>query len=380
MSVSAILTLLFPFVHAYSRFHTTCTTPSSRTNYVSSPDTRGTFDILWSCLFTIIACTWTIQHLNVPEQPGIDPRELRGFQKLRWNLRGVRRSLKWMLVTTIAPEYILGKALADLYAAYRSKNMMWIYSQLDGVDWGLTYGFFTNMGGFVLDQSPNETPDGKRPFSGSDADALHTGQQDLEEDVANKSPDIAFGKLGVSRLIENGSHKFASVSIRENDSAEDAFVCSPEILPHGISAKPAGRIPAYVPEMETVPLHHHLDQQQPPETYQFFPKRSFFGENLAPSPETHRGDHLRNDLPIVELAPNSITVPLLRQNKSAIILERILPTMATRRKVVANKREARKPVLEMGATIWESPILRAAGGTLSPNLVHVVCRLLIFYL
>jgi hypothetical protein len=40
-----------------------------------------------------------------------------------------------MLVTTIAPEYILGKALADLYAAYRSKNMMWIYSQLDGADW-----------------------------------------------------------------------------------------------------------------------------------------------------------------------------------------------------------------------------------------------------
>lgn len=35
--------------------------------------------------------------------------------------------------------------------------------------------------------------------------------------------------------------------------------------------------------------------------------------------------------------------------------------MATRRKVVANRREARRPVLEMGATIWESPILRAAG-------------------
>jgi len=107
-----------------------------------------------------------------------------------------------MLVTTIAPEYILGKALADLYAAYRSKNMMWIYSQLDGADWEWTHGFFTNMGGFVLDQSPDETPDGKKPFSGPDADALHTGQHDPEEDVANKSHDIAFGKLGVSQLIE----------------------------------------------------------------------------------------------------------------------------------------------------------------------------------
>jgi hypothetical protein len=379
MSVSAILLLLFPFVHAYSEFHTTCTTPSSRTNYVSSPDTRGTLDILWSCLFTIIACTWTIQHLNVPEQPGIDPRELRGFQALRWNLRGVRRSLKWMLVTTIAPEYILGKALADLYGAYRSKNMMRIYSRLDGVDWELTHGFFTNMGGFVLGQSPNETPDGKRQFSGPDADALHTGQQDLEEYVANKSLDLVIGILGVSRLIENGAHKFASVSRRENDRPEDVFVCSPEISSHGISAKPANRIPAYIPEMERVRPHHHLDQQQALETSQSFPKRSLFRENLAPSSEKQR-DHLRKDLPIVELAPNSITVPLLRQNKSAIILERMLPKMAARRKVVTNRREARRPVLEMGATIWESPILRAAGGTLSPNLDDVLCKLLTFYL
>ena len=115
MSALTIVAFLITSVQAYSKFLTICTTPSSRTNYVSSPDTRGTLDILWSCLFSIIACTWTIQHLNVPEQPGIDPRELRGFQKLRWNLKGVRRSLKWMLVTTIAPEYILGKALADLY-------------------------------------------------------------------------------------------------------------------------------------------------------------------------------------------------------------------------------------------------------------------------
>jgi len=285
-----------------------------------------------------------------------------------------------MLVTTIAPEYILGKALADLYAAYRSKNMMWIYSQLDGVDWELTHGFFTNMGGFVLGQSPNETLDGKRPFSGPDADALRTGQQDLEEGVANKSPDIAFGKLGVSPLIENGAHKFASVNRRENDRPEDVFVCSPEISSHGISAKPANRIPAYVPESETVRLHHHLDQQQALETSQSFPRRSFFREILAPSSEKQRGDHLRKDLPIVEMAPNSITVPLLRQNKSAIILERMLPKMATRRKVVANRREARRPVLEMGATIWESPILRAAGGTLSPNLDDVLCKLLTFYL
>lgn len=30
--------------------------------------TQTVFDILWLCLFTIFACTWTMQHLNVPEQ------------------------------------------------------------------------------------------------------------------------------------------------------------------------------------------------------------------------------------------------------------------------------------------------------------------------
>jgi hypothetical protein len=122
-------------------------------NFVSSPNTRGTLDILWSCLFTIIACTWTIQHLNVPEQPSFDPQDVPWHQVLRWNLNGVWRSIKWMLVTIIAPEYILGKSLADLYAAYQSKKEMQTYAIEDGVEWGLTQAFFANMGGFILTQS-----------------------------------------------------------------------------------------------------------------------------------------------------------------------------------------------------------------------------------
>jgi hypothetical protein len=50
-------------------------------------------------------------------------------------------------------EYILGKAVADLYAAYQSKKEMQRYAIKDGVEWGLTQAFFANMGGFVLAQS-----------------------------------------------------------------------------------------------------------------------------------------------------------------------------------------------------------------------------------
>jgi hypothetical protein len=72
MASKMLLVLLFLFLatgsHAYTRFDTTCTLPTVLVNFVSSPDSRGTLDILCSCLFTIIACTWTIQHLNIPEQ------------------------------------------------------------------------------------------------------------------------------------------------------------------------------------------------------------------------------------------------------------------------------------------------------------------------
>ena len=136
MSALTIVAFLITSVEAYSNFLTICTTPSSRTNYVSSPDTRGALDVLWSCFFTIIACTWTIQHLNVPEQPIFDSRELPWYKDWLWKLQGFRRTLKWMLVTIFAPEYILGKAVADLYAANRSRREMQTYAKSDGVEWG----------------------------------------------------------------------------------------------------------------------------------------------------------------------------------------------------------------------------------------------------
>lgn len=108
---------------------------------------RGTLDILWSCLFTIFACTWTIQHLNVPEQ-----RHGRDKSKLgciKWLLKGPLNSTKWMLITAFAPELILGKAWSDLSAARKNKRRMQEWAEKDGVEWELSHSFFANMGGFV---------------------------------------------------------------------------------------------------------------------------------------------------------------------------------------------------------------------------------------
>lgn len=179
----AIIAFLFANgISAYSEFSTTCSIPPADINYVTSPNTRGTLDILWSCFFTIIACTWTIQHLNLPEQRGNRDPGFRG--NVKWIAKGLWSNSKWMLATMIAPEYILGKALADLQAAYSSVDFMRDFAIADDVEWGLTQGFLANMGGFVIVQ--------KRTRKVDEEGMLHDGEplkDDSNEDKLEKSED-----------------------------------------------------------------------------------------------------------------------------------------------------------------------------------------------
>ncbi|KAF8242583.1 hypothetical protein K440DRAFT_527539, partial [Wilcoxina mikolae CBS 423.85] len=58
------------------------------------PRTRGTFQILYSCTFTLALCVYTAIHLNVlPRHEG--------------NLIYYRRKTKWVLIALIAPEVVL---------------------------------------------------------------------------------------------------------------------------------------------------------------------------------------------------------------------------------------------------------------------------------
>lgn len=58
---------------------------------------RSIWDIIWSCLTTIFACTWLAVHLNVPEQG-------RGWL---WNF--ARRTAAFV-IGLIAPEWIIMEA------------------------------------------------------------------------------------------------------------------------------------------------------------------------------------------------------------------------------------------------------------------------------
>ena len=57
-----------------------------------NPDSRGTFDILTTCLITLLLCAWTAVHLNV-SPPG-------SFWKPVW------RKVGWLILAVLAPEMV----------------------------------------------------------------------------------------------------------------------------------------------------------------------------------------------------------------------------------------------------------------------------------
>lgn len=143
----SVLTLCLS-TEAYTVFHTNCTLPPKEYSFVHSPNSRGTLDILWSSLFTIIACTWSVQHLNVPEQR-LD-RNPGWMGDFKWNLKGLWTKLKWMLGTVLAPEMVLAKAMGDLYQARKVTKSMQAFAREDNVQWTMTHSLLADLGGFAM--------------------------------------------------------------------------------------------------------------------------------------------------------------------------------------------------------------------------------------
>lgn len=70
----------------------------------AGPTERGTLNLVWSCVLTIFACTWTVLHLNIPTHN--DSKWTRSLRKV-----------KWMIINIVFPEFILSKAICDLRLA-----------------------------------------------------------------------------------------------------------------------------------------------------------------------------------------------------------------------------------------------------------------------
>ncbi len=133
-----------------TEFRTNCTLPPDIVNYVTPPNTRGTVDILLSCLATILLCTWSIQHPNVPVY-----LKTRGWKD---QLAKALKQVKVMIFTIIAPELLLLLAFGDLSCAMDLTAQIGSVAEKDDVEWSLVHSFFTNMGGFEISFS-GDTPE-----------------------------------------------------------------------------------------------------------------------------------------------------------------------------------------------------------------------------
>lgn len=134
-----------------SSFNPTCTIPPDGTNYVSGPNIRGTTSILWNCISIILLCTWNIQSLNIPASRLHTNSTL---YKIWWAILDSRTKIKWMILTVLAPEFLMGMAFHEWRTAKANCNeRMSQYADKDGVEWEMIHTYFSNMGGFVLDFS-----------------------------------------------------------------------------------------------------------------------------------------------------------------------------------------------------------------------------------
>ena len=106
LPLAFLLALLLCFATAKAQNSTepASNKPNVKIGWENGPTQRGTLTLVWSCMSTVIASTWTILHLNIP-----------GRYDGVWLKIG--RKTKWMLITILFPEFIFSKALSELQMA-----------------------------------------------------------------------------------------------------------------------------------------------------------------------------------------------------------------------------------------------------------------------
>lgn len=105
----------------------------SQKGFVGVSGGRGTFDIIWGCLFTIILCTASVR-INYPSA-----------SEQTWQVWA--RNFRWFIVSLAVPELPMIIATGQRQEARRSVH----YWQSSGyLKWTLRHGFYANMGGIIL--------------------------------------------------------------------------------------------------------------------------------------------------------------------------------------------------------------------------------------
>ncbi|KAF1999590.1 hypothetical protein P154DRAFT_576771 [Amniculicola lignicola CBS 123094] len=112
--------------------------------WVSEPDQRGTVSLIFSCVCTVIICTWNALHLNVPERRKSNSKWLLFFRKLGY-----------LAVALLGPEMIAYLAIVEWNHAREVSKDMKAYKR-NGT-WSDTLSFFVLMGGVEVRRADGTT-------------------------------------------------------------------------------------------------------------------------------------------------------------------------------------------------------------------------------
>lgn len=72
---------------------------------------QSSWHIVSTCLSTMIACIWSIQHLNIPDT-----------DDSQWEK--TKRKMEWMVITVLFPEMILIRAVFEVHMAWKALRLM----------------------------------------------------------------------------------------------------------------------------------------------------------------------------------------------------------------------------------------------------------------
>ncbi|KDR79429.1 hypothetical protein GALMADRAFT_1240173 [Galerina marginata CBS 339.88] len=127
----------------------TATQPIPSNQLSCSADQRSIWDILWSCLATIFACTWVSIHPNIPppnEKWWMGP--LRRLELMTWAILAPELMILWAMRQWIGARKLANEWSGALNFKYCS---IWV-KMLDISDlrWTKTHGHFVQMGGFPV--------------------------------------------------------------------------------------------------------------------------------------------------------------------------------------------------------------------------------------
>ncbi|KFY93545.1 hypothetical protein V498_04358 [Pseudogymnoascus sp. VKM F-4517 (FW-2822)] len=118
---------------------------TERLGWTETPNSRGSIDILYTCLSTIFLCSWTVLHLNIPSSSDT-PKKI------------FLRKLKWMAIAIIVPEFVAA-------LAFNQWRQVWTLKlRLKSLSW--TQAWFYVSGGLRYAEISPADPDVPRSVEG----------------------------------------------------------------------------------------------------------------------------------------------------------------------------------------------------------------------